>query len=63
LKGMPLDVVRSVAKSSGIEAYKLLVDEHESTSRNRTLAVLQGIVAPTFLKKLLLADVFEEGEP
>ncbi len=59
LKNKPLDIVKAVAKSNGFKAYSLLVEEYEPKSKNRTLALLQGIMAPTFTKEQFMRDVLK----
>ena len=48
LRGRPLDLLKSVAKSNGFEAYRILVAEYEPKTKNTTLGMLQSIMGPTF---------------
>ena len=50
LKGRPLDLLKTVSKSNGFESYRILVQEYEPKTKNRTLGMLQSIMSPTFGK-------------
>ena len=46
LKGRPLDLLKTVSKSNGFEAYRILIQEYEPKTKNRTLGMLQSIMSP-----------------
>jgi hypothetical protein len=48
LKGRPLDILKSVEKNNGFEAYRQLSLEYEMASKPRILTKLQQIMNPTF---------------
>ena len=50
LKGRPLDLLKTVSKSNGFESHRILVQEYEPKTKNRTLGMLQSIMSPTFGK-------------
>ena len=50
LKGRPLDLLKTVSKSNGFEAYRILIQEYEPKTKNRTLGMLQSIMSPLFGK-------------
>ena len=50
LKGRPLDLLKTVSKSNGFESYRILIQEYDPKTKNRTLGMLQSITSPTFGK-------------
>ena len=50
LKGRPLELLKTVSKSNGFEVYRILIQEYEPKTKNRTLGMLQNIMSPLFGK-------------
>ncbi len=48
LKGRPLDLLKSMAKSNGFEAQRIRAAEYEPKTKNKALGLLQAIMRPTF---------------